>query len=812
VSTPKRIVIIGGGIAGCSLAYHLAQAGWTDVVLVEKGELTSGSTWHAAGLLTQFNSSRNVTKLQMYSLQLYRTLEATSGQAVDLHTVGSVRLASTDHRMDEYRRARSRARSLGLDMRLLSSDEIGDRWPIISTAGLVGGLWIPDDGYVDPSSVTLALAAGARVHGVTIRRRTTVTGLRQDGTGWVVETDAGPIECDIVVNASGMWAPRVAAMAGVALPIVPLEHHMVVTADVPELKSLQAELPVIRDPEASFYVRAEVDAVIIGPFEKQTRTWAMDGVPWDFAGKLLTPDPERIEPELLAATERIPALADVGLRRFINGPDGYTPDGRCLMGWTPGVSNFFQLCGFSIFGIVSGGGAGKYAAEWIVDGQPSDDLWELDVRRFGPWASRRSFYAPRALDVYGHEYAIGFPHEERPAGRPQRTDPLYDRLIERGAVMGLRSGWERPLWFAPPGVEPTDALTFRTPNWVEYVAGECRSVRSGIGVLDQSSFAKFDVQGSGARAYLDRICCNRIPIQPGRVVVAPALTPRGGVECDLTVTCLAADHYYVVGAAAAEAHDLEWLQRHAPGNGTVTIDNVTDDFGVLTVAGPRSREVLQELTDADLTSNQFRWMRAQVMTVAGVQARALRVSYVGELGWELHLPIDALAATYEAVLSAGADHGIVDFGYRALDSMRIEKGYRLWGSDMNADYSPLEAGLESFVDFDKGDFIGRESLLAQLATGLTQRLATLVVECDDAIPLGGEAVRAVGSTHGEKVIGYVSAAERGHVVGAVIAHAYLPTALTADGSAVQIDVLGEWLTAAVVNAPLYDPGNVRLRS
>ncbi len=795
-ATPARVVIIGGGIAGCSLAYHLSLRGWSDITLLEKGELTSGSTWHAAGLLTQFHSSRNVTKLQMYSLDLYRRLEAETGQAVDLHQNGSVRLASTPDRMDEYRRARSRARAVGLDVELLSSDEIGERWPIVNTEGVLGGLWISDDGYVDPSSVTLAFAAGARAGGVTIRRNTAVVGLRQQGEGWAVETDQGDVEADVVVNAAGMWAPRIAAMAGVALPVVPLEHHMVVTADVPELASVSTELPVIRDPESSFYVRPELAGLIIGPFEKRTKTWATDGVPWDFEGKLLEPDLERIEPELASAVERIPALADVGLRRVINGPDAYTPDGRCLMGWTPGVRNLFQLCGFSIFGIVSGGGAGKYAAEWIVDGQPSDDLWELDVRRFGPWASGSSYLEPRALDVYGHEYAIGYPHEERPSGRPQLVDPLYERLSARGAVMGFRGGWERPLWFAPSGVEPVDTLTFRTANWVEHVGAECRAVRSRVGVLDQTSFAKFEVTGPGAYAFLDRLCCNRIPTSPGRIVVAPALTQLGGVECDLTVTYLAPDRYYVVGAAAAETHDLEWLQRHAPTDDSVAIENVTRDRGVLTVAGPRSRDVLSLLTDDDLSDDAFPWLTAAYISVCGADVLALRVSYVGELGWELHLPIEAMPTVYEALIDAGDAYGIVDFGYRALDSLRMEKGYRLWGSDMSAQYTPLEAGLDKFVKLDKGDFIGRNALVEQQRVGVTQRLVTLVVDCDEAIPLGDESIRS-----GDEAVGYISAAERGHVVGEVIAHAYLPIALTAPGTTVEIDVLGSWRPAVVATTP-----------
>jgi len=801
-----HVVIIGGGIGGCSLAYHLSKLGWTDVVILEKGELSSGSTWHAAGLCTQFNASRYGTQLQRYSIDLYKSLEAETGQAVDFHEVGSIRLASNRHRLDEYHRARSRAATVGLEVDVLSPDEISQRWPFLETGDLLGGLWIPDDGYVDPSSVTAALAASARGAGIEINRHTRVLSLQEkaDG-GWVVLTDKGDIECEILVNAAGMWAPRVGQMAGIELPIAPLEHHMVVTGEMPALKELSDEIPVIRDPDLSFYVRAEVDGVIIGPFEKRTKSWSMDGVPWDFEGRLLEPDLARIEDIMLRAAERIPAVADAGLQRFINGPDGYTPDGRCLMGWTPGFRNFFQLCGFSIFGIISGGGAGKLAAQWMVEGQAEYDTTEWDIRRFGPWTSDRSFYEQRALDVYGHEYGIAFPHEERPAGRPQRTDPLFERLAERGAVMGLRSGWERPVWFAPPGAVE-DSLTFHTPSWVEHVAAECRAVRERVGVLDQTSFAKYEVSGPGAHSFLERLCANRVSDVTGKIVITQMLTERGGIECDLSVTKTADERWYVVSAAATETHDLEWIVRHAPADGSVTIENVTDDRGVLTIAGPLSRDLLSALCDADLSSEVFPWMSAQPITIGDAPVLAMRVSFVGELGWELHMPMEHLSDVYERLVSAGEPLGLVDYGYRALDSMRIEKAYRLWGPDMSPDYTPLEAGLGMFVKMDK-EFIGRESLARQQAEGLQRALACLTVECDDSIPLGNEAIYSR-----EEVVGYVSSAEHGHTVSKIIALAYLPVALTEPGTPLTIDVLGELRPATVVEAPLFDPTNERMRA
>ena len=803
-----RVVIVGGGVGGCSLAYHLAELGWTDVVLLEKGELTSGSTWHAAGLCTQFNASRNNQRLQMYSLALYRSLEAKTGQAVDFRDVGSIRLASDPNRLDEYKRARSRAGTIGLEVDILPPEEIRERWPILDVEGMLGGLWIPSDGFVDPSSITTAMAAGAKAKGVEVNRRTRVTALRENADGgWMVETDKGTIECEILVNAAGMWAPRIGQMAGVALPIAPLEHEMVMTGPVPALDDLSNALPVVRDPDWSFYCRAEAGALIIGPFEKETKTWSMEGVPWEFEASLLDPDVERIQEVLLRASDRIPAAEEAGIQKVINGPDGYTPDGRCLMGWTPGFRSFFQLCGFSIFGIVTAGGAGKLAAEWIVDGQASIDTWDLDVRRFGSWAADRSYLEPRVLDVYGHEYGIAFPHEERPAGRPVKTDPLYERLKERGAVMGFRSGWERPLWFAPAGVEPKDTLTFHRPNWVEYVAAECNAVRERVGVLDQTSFAKYEISGPGARAVLDRLCANRLSDEVGRIVVTEMLTERGGVECDLTVTRLADDRYYVVSAAATEIHDLEWIVRHLPDDGSITAENVTSERGVLTIAGPRAHDLLAAVTGDDVSNDVFPWMNARMIRIGDAEVFAMRISYIGELGWELHMPLGKIADVYERLLAAGEPLGLIDYGYRALDSMRMEKAYRLWGVDMGPDYTPLETGMDPFVRRDKGEFIGREALVRQKEEGIARSLACLTVDCDDAIPLGNESIRKDG-----EVVGYVSAAEHGHVVGKVIALAYLPVELAAPGTSLEIDVLGEWCAATVVEAPLFDPTGRRVRS
>ncbi len=803
-----RVVIVGGGIGGCSLAYHLSKLGETDVVLLEKGELTSGSTWHAAGLCTQFNPSRILTGLLMDSIELYTGLEAATGRPVDFRQVGSVRLATTPDRMDEFRHAEGKARVVGLPFELIDVHRIRELAPILDLDDVLGAAYIPTDGYVDPSSVANALAQGARDAGIRIERRTTVIGMHpRPGGGWDVETDSGTIEAGVVVNAAGMWAPAIGRMAGVELPIIPLAHQFLTTDAVSALRDIDHEIPVIRDPDRSFYVRAEGEGLLVGPFEPNPTTWMELGPPNDFESKLLGPDLPRIEDVIALAADRVPVFADAGIKDVINGPDGYTPDGKCLMGWVPGVRDQFVLAGFSIFGIVFGGGAGRFAAEWIVEGEPSQDMSEVDVRRFGSWASGRPYLSAKALDVYGHEYAIHYPHQERPAGRPLKTDPLSERLAARGAVFGFKQGWERPLWFAPEGVEREDTLTFRRPNWFDHVGAECRAVRERVGVLDQTSFGKFEVAGPGAASFLDGLSANALPA-PGRIAVTQLLNARGGIECDLTITTLADDRFYVVTAAATQVRDGEHLRRRLPDDRSARVDDVTDAVGVLTVAGPRSRELLSSLTDDDLSNEAFGFLTARRIRIGAAPVLAMRISYVGELGWELHMPIGWLRHVEDRLRDAGGPLGLVDFGYRALDSMRMEKGYRLFGADLSPDHTPFEAGLDRFVKLEGRSFEGADALRRQLDAGVPSRLACLTVDVGEAIPHGDEPVL---DADGE-VVGYVSAAEYGHVVGAAIALAYLPPDLAASGTTLAVDVLGERRAATVVDAPLYDPGDAKLRA
>lgn len=801
-----RVVIIGGGIAGCSLLYHLAKRGWSDVVLVEADELTSGSTWHAAGLCTQFNSSLNLMGLLKYSIELYQTLEEETGQAVDYHRCGSLRIAATQDRVDEFHHRKGIADALGVPFNIITPDEASKLFPLADFGDALAVAHLPSDGYVDPTGLTNAFAKGARASGAEINRRTSVEAIERDGSGWIVKTNNGDIRADVVVNAAGQWSRQVGRMVGVEHPIVPLEHHYLITVPIAEVGKLSSELPVLRDPDASFYIREEGGALLVGPFERETVPWAVDGIPDNFHSSLLEPNLERLLDVLHDVAKRVPVFENAGIKSIVNGPDGYTPDGLCLMGPVPGVPNFHVLAGFSIFGIVFGGGAGKYAAEWIIDGQPSDNMWELDARRFDDYAASTDFVVARACEVYKREYAIHFPEEELDAARPLKTSPLYDRLLAKGAVFGARFAWERPLWYAKTG-EAKDKYSFHRANWHSAVGDECRAVRSSLGVLDQSSFAKYELAGPGARALLDRLCANRLPKLIGRMCLTQMCTPKGGIECDVTVTKLAEDHYYVVSAAATELHDYDWIARHVPDDGSVTLTNTSSSVGVLTLAGPRSRDLLQALTVCDCSNKAFRFFRCKTIRIGMAPIRVLRLSFVGELGYELHMPMEYQRYVYDLVMKEGAQYDIVDWGYRALESMRLEKAYRLWGADMSADWTPLEAGMDRFVDFDKGDFIGRDALVAQKEKGVERLLTCMVVDANDADAHDFEPVLC-----GDELIAYVASGGYGHTMEKSIAFSYLPVKYSIPDTELSIDILGERRQATVVEGPLYDPENKRLLS
>ncbi|HJP21519.1 MAG TPA: FAD-dependent oxidoreductase [Alphaproteobacteria bacterium] len=798
-----RVVVIGGGIAGCSTLYHLVKLDWSDVVLLERDELTAGSTWHAAGNCPSFSTNWNIIRLQRYGIELYARLEAETGAAVSLQRTGSVRLAHSRDRMDEFHHVAGMARAQGIEFEVLTPAELVDRYPYLETHDLVGGLWDPIDGHVDPSQVTQALAQGARQGGATIYRQCPVTAIERRGDAWQVQTPKGTITAEIVVNAAGYRAAEVGALVGLALPVVSLEHQYLVTEGIPELAARAEYLPLLRDPDDSYYLRQERDGLILGPYESDCRTWGADGIPGDFGMELLADDLDRLEPYIEAAMARVPLLAEAGIQRVINGPIPYTPDGQPLIGPAYGLENLYLCCAFS-FGIVQGGGAGKTAAEYIVEGAPEWDMWATESRRYTAYADH-AYTVAKATELYSHEYAIALPNREWPAGRPLRMTPVYDRLAAKGARFGARGSWERATWFAGKSAA-ADAASFRRPNWFAAVGEECRAVRERVGVLDLGGFAKYVVTGSGSAAFLEHLITGRLPAV-GRISLSYCCTPAGGILSELTISRLAEDRFYLCSAATAEWHDHQWLTSQASGDDSVDIANITEDWGTLIVAGPRAREVLAPLTDADLSSPTFPWLGVREIALAGSSVTTLRINYVGELGWELHLPLADLAALYDAVFAAGADLGIADFGMYALESLRLEKCYRAWKTDLTHEYTPLEAALDRFVDLDKDDFIGRQALLGQQQAGVPQRLVPLIVEADDADAPACAMVFEDGVQ-----VGLVTSGGYGHAIGKSIALAYVRTDLAEPGVALEIDILGQRRPAVVTSEPIYDPTNERLKA
>ena len=653
-----RVVVIGGGIVGCSVLYHLAKLGWSDVMLVEKTELTAGSTWHAAGLLPLFNMSYSVGQLHKYSIDLYQQLEEETGQAVSFHRTGNLRLATNQERMDEYRNYCGTANTIGVPFELIGPNEIGDLWPLCNLEGLVGALFHPHDGHVAPVDVTQALAKGARDRGAEINRNTEVTGIERTRAGeWLVKTTRGDITCETVVTATGSWARQVGAMVGLDLPMIPVEHQYIVTDTIPELEARKEaglpEMPVLRESDASYYMREERQGLILGPYEKGAPAWAVDGVPEGFGQELLPPDIERLEPHIEAAINRVPMFGRAGIKDCVNGPIPYTPDGNPLIGPAYGLPNFWLAEGFS-FGITAAGGAGWQLAGWIADGEPSIDMLAVDPRRFGVYANKH-YTKAKNEEAYAHVFIIHYPDEERPAARPAKTSPCHDKLAARGAVWGQRYGWERPNWFAPEGVEPRDDWSFRRTNYFEPVGAECRAVRERAGLIDITSFSKFRVSGPQAEAALDRVLANRLPKAAGRIKLAHALTENGGVRSEFTVLREGPESFYLVSSGAAERYDHDFLLRHVSGDGA-TIENITTAHGVLVLAGPRSRDILAAVTDADLSNEAFPWLTAQPISIGVAPTVAMRVNFVGELGWELHHPIEYQNRIFDALVEAGASN------------------------------------------------------------------------------------------------------------------------------------------------------------
>ncbi|SLN42487.1 GcvT family protein [Oceanibacterium hippocampi] len=805
-----RVAIIGGGVVGVSILYHLTKLGWRDVVLLEKHELTSGSTWHAAGLLPLFNMSYTVGQLHKYSVDLYQELEAETGQAVSFHKTGNLRLATNAARMDEYRKYCGTANTIGVPYEIITPKQIKELWPLCKVDDLVGALFHPQDGHVAPVDVTNAFAKGARSRGAEINRHTEVMDIRQKATGeWLLTTSQGELTAEIVVSATGNYARETAAMVGLDIPVIPVEHQYIVTDEIPELierkKQGLPELAVLRESDASYYMREERQGLILGPYEKGAPCcWDAEGVPAGFGQELLPPDYDRLQPHIEAAIARVPIFGEAGIKDCVNGPIAYTPDGNPMLGPAYGLKNFWFAEGFS-FGITAAGGAGKLLSEWIVEGEPETDPMAVDPRRFGGYANKE--YARRKNEeTYEHIFIIHYPTEERPASRPSKTSPVHDLLDAAGAVWGQRYGWERPNWFAAPGETRGDELSFRRSNWFEPVGRECRLVRENAGVIDITSFSKFEVSGPGAEGFLDRLVARKLPQKPGRIHLAHALNERGGVRSEFTIMRDGPERFYLVSSGAAERFDHDLLLKRMPDDGSVRVDNVTTAHGVLVLVGPRARDILQKLTRTDLSNEAFPWLTGQQILVGHAPCRAMRINFVGDLGWELHHPIEYQRAIYNALMQAGAEYGIGNCGMRAMDSLRLEKSYRMWGQDLTREYTILEAGLDRFVHLDKGPFPGREALIRQMKAGLPRHFVTLECEIGDSDPSGSEPLYANGS-----MVGRTTAGAYGYMVGKPLALAYVETSHAAVGTSLEIEILGERYAARIIPESPYDPENTSLR-
>jgi 4-methylaminobutanoate oxidase (formaldehyde-forming) len=798
-----RAVVIGGGVGGCSVLYWLTRLGWDEVVLVERAELTSGSTFHSAGLVGQLRSSLSLTKMMMESVDLYRSLEAEVGLETGWREVGSLRLASSPERMEEIARQAGWAKTFGLPLELISADEAQALFPPLTTDGVLGAAFLPTDGYIDPSQLTFALAEGARRRGAEITTGTRATAIRVDrGRVVGVVTDRGSIETEIVVNAGGMYAREVGALAGVNVPIVPMAHEYLVTKP----SGLPLEMPTMRDPSLLVYFRPESGGLVMGGYERHCAPWALDGIPADFNSRLLEEDWPRFEELMENAVVRVPAIAEMEVVKLINGPEAFTPDGEFILGPSD-VRGFWVAAGFCAHGLAGAGGMGRLVAEWIVEGTPSLDVWHMDSRRFGAAYRSRAYTLARTKEIYETYYDVKYPGHERTAGRPLRVSPAYGRLQELGAVFGEKSGWERANWFEPNAERGDESLRPRGwagKLWSPAIGAEHVACRESAALFDESSFAKLEVSGEGAADFLESLCANRVARGDGAITYTQMLNARGGIECDFTVTRLAEARFWIVTGTAFGQHDLAWIRQHAPADGSVTVTDLTSSFACFGLWGPCAREILDPLTTADLGNEAFPYMQARQIAVGSVPCLALRVTYVGELGWELYCATEYGGALWDAIWDAGREHGLVAGGYKAIDSLRLEKGYRVWGADITPEDTPFEAGLGFAVKLDKAGFVGREVLVE--STEPERRLRCLTLADPRAIALGSEPVRV-----GDALVGRVTSGGYGYTVEKSIAYAYLPAQHDVE-TEVAVEIFGEWVPGMVAVEPLHDRQGERIRT
>ncbi len=809
--TQARVVIVGGGIVGCSVAYHLTKLGWTDVVLLERGTLSCGTTWHAAGLVGQLRATLNLTRLAQYTADLYETLEAETGQATGFKRNGSVAVARTAERMTELKRSASMARSFGLDVFIITPSEAGELWPLMRTDDLVGAVFVPRDGQTNPSDTTAALAKGARAGGARIIENTKVTAIhRRNGAVAGVATDEGDIACETVVNCGGMWAREIGRGCGVTVPLHAAEHMYIVTKPI---EGLASDVPSLRDTDGYIYVKEDAGKILLGGFEPVAKPWGMGGIPDDISFLQLEDDWEHFEPLMENALIRVPVLETAEVRQFFNGPESFTPDNLYILGEAPELRNFYVAAGFNSFGIQSAGGAGKAVAEWIVEGAPTMDLWDVDIRRFSSFQGNARYLHDRTFESLGLLYAMHWPFRQPETARGVRHSPLHDRLAGRGACFGVVAGWERPNWYAPDGVEPRYEYSFGRQNWFPYWAEEHMAVRRSVGLFDQTSFAKFLLAGRDAEAVLQGICAGDVAVAPGKVVYTQMLNERGGIEADLTITRLAPDSYFIVTGAPVATHNFDWIRRNIPADARVSLTDMTSAYAVIGLMGPRSRELLARVTDTDLSNEAFPFLTAREIEVGYAPVRALRITYVGELGWELYIPTEFAAGVYDALVAAGGDLGPRLAGYHAMDSLRSEKAYRHWGHDITGEYTPLEAGLGFAVALAKNvPFVGRDALLRQREDGLRRRLVSFTLDDPEPLLYHDEPIWRDGA-----IVGRITSGSYGHLLGRAVGMGYV-----ANGGEVidaefiksgryEIEIARERFPATAHLRPPYDPKSERVR-
>ncbi len=808
-----KVVIVGGGIVGCSVAYHLGKMGISDVLLLERAKLSSGSTWHAAGLVGQLRTSANITQLLGYSVALYDRLEAETGLATGWKRNGGLRLACNAERWTEVKRQATTAHSFGLEMHLLSPKEAQALFPLMTVDDVVGAAFLPTDGQASPSDIVQALARGARTAGVTIREDLPVNSIRvEDGRVRGVETAEGFVQCDKLVIACGQWSREMGKLAGVNIPLVSVQHHYAITEPI---AGVTPDLPTIRDPDRLTYYKEEVGGLIVGGYEPNPVPWAENGIPEGFHYTLLDPDWDHFAPVMELALPRVPALEHIGIRKLINGPESFTPDGNFILGEAPEVRGIFVAAGFNAFGIASGGGAGMALAEWVAKGEPPYDLWPVDIRRFGRNHFDVDWVRTRTLEAYSRHYTMAWPFEEFSSGRPLRRSPLYERLKAEGAVFGEKLGFERPNWFADraAGETPEDVYSYGRQNWFAAVGREHRAARERVALFDQTSFAKFQVLGRDAEAALSWICSNDVAKPPGALTYTQMLNARGGIECDLTVARLDEDRFYIVTGTGFATHDFDWIRRNIPKSLDARVVDVTSQNAVFALMGPRARDVLSAVTRDDVSNHGFPFGTCRTIAIAGAPVLALRITYVGELGWELHIPVEFAATVYERLMQAGKPHGIANAGYRAIESLRLEKAYRAWGADIGPDHSPLMAGLGWAVKLRKNTpFLGREAIEAQRAKPLPRLLAGFTVEDPETVLLGRETIFRDG-----KRVGWLASAGWGYTIGKNIGLGYVRDPAGVDAAYVmagdyELEVATERVAAKPFLQPLYDPAMARIKA